>query len=189
SLAHAITTSQREPQEFCGLARDLPRETRRARVGLSGYTFRVHRESGHVTTTRTRAAHRTMSGARLATLSVVAGAVATAASLTAVAYVAAVGSAATAHESESIRLASHASAPRSVHLPHDDGFVRAVRETQVGGILLVDVGAEVVSLDDELDRQRAIAARSEQRLVLWLVVDDCKPCKAVEAALASPEVQ
>ncbi len=59
----------------------------------------------------------------------------------------------------------------------------------MGDVVLVDVGAEIVSLDEEMDRQRALAMRARQRLLLWLVVADCKPCNAVEAALSSPDVQ
>jgi hypothetical protein len=148
----------------------------------------VHRESER----RRDATHRTLSGARLATISVVAGAAATAASLLAVLYVASVGSAHLAMERDAVRFASHTASVRSARLPRDDDradHARSVHETQIGGLVLVDVGADVASLDDEIDRERVVAARAEERLVLWLVVEDCKPCNAVEAALATVDVQ
>ena len=64
-----------------------------------------------------------------------------------------------------------------------------MREQRLGDIVLVDVGAQIASLDEEIDRQRSLAYRSRERLVLWLVVEDCKPCNAVESALTSAELQ
>lgn len=148
----------------------------------------MHRELGP----RRNATQRALSGARLATLSVISGAVATAASLLAVLYVASAGSSPLATEREAVRFASHGTSARSARLPRDDdhaGGGRSVHETQIGSLVLVDVGADVASLDDEIDRERVRAARAEERLVLWLVVEDCKPCNAVESALASPDVQ
>ncbi|HVU05453.1 MAG TPA: hypothetical protein VHE30_27085 [Polyangiaceae bacterium] len=131
-----------------------------------------------------RAAERALSGARLATVSVISGALATAASLSAVAYVAAAGSAPVVDTRATIRLASHGKPARSeAEGPHP------VRERKIGAITLVDVGADVVSLDDELDRQRAVARREEERFVLFLVVSDCKACAAVDDSLESPLLQ
>ena len=137
---------------------------------------------------------RTIAGARLAAISVAAGAVATVGSLLAVAYLAAIG-ASSAHGERSAQLASHSESPRAAYegarlldgLPERTG--RPVREHRIGEIVLVDVGAEIPSLDEELDRQRGLAMRSHERLLLWLVVQDCKSCNAVEAALSSVEVQ
>jgi hypothetical protein len=139
-------------------------------------------------------ARRTIAGARLAAISVAAGAVATVGSLLAVAYLASVG-ASSARAERSAQLASHSESPRSAYegarrldgLP--DHNARPVREHRIGEIILVDVGAEIPSLDEELDRQRGLAMRSHERLLLWLVVQDCKSCNAVEAALSSVEVQ
>jgi hypothetical protein len=148
----------------------------------------VHRELER----RPNATQRTLSGARLATISVISGAVATVASLIAVLYVAQVGSSHLATERDAVRLASHGATARSARLPRDEdhaGAGRSVHETQIGSVVLVDVGADVASLDDEIDRERVRAVRAEERLVLWLVVEDCKPCNAVESALTSPDVQ
>lgn len=125
-------------------------------------------------------------------MSVVSGAVATVASLIAVLYVAQVGSSHLAAERDAVRLTSHGASARSARLPRDEdhaGAGRSVQETQIGSVVLVDVGADVASLDDELDRERVRAARAEERLVLWLIVEDCKPCNAVESSLTSPDVQ
>jgi hypothetical protein len=153
----------------------------------------VRRES-RAETSPTTASNRTLAGARLAAISVASGAVATIASILGVAYVASIGSATVRSEHDAL-LASHTSVPqqsgrdlrRLDSAPEGSG--RPVREQHIGDIIIIDVGAQVVSLDDELDRQRAIAARTHRRLVLWLVTEDCKPCNAVEAALGSAEVQ
>jgi hypothetical protein len=149
----------------------------------------VHRELER----RSNATQRTLAGARLATISVFSGAVATVASLAAVLYLASVGSSRMSAERDAVRLASHGAGARSARLPQDEdrgvSGVRSVHETQIGGVILVDVGADVPSLDDEIDRERVRAMRAEERLVLWLVVEDCKPCNAVESSLSSPDVQ
>ncbi|HVW28632.1 MAG TPA: hypothetical protein VHC69_24875 [Polyangiaceae bacterium] len=137
---------------------------------------------------------RTVAGARLAAISVAAGAVATVGSLLAVAYLAAVG-ASSAHAEQRAQLASHSESPRAAYegARRLDGLTdhsaRPVREHRIGDITLVDVGAEIPSLDEELDRQRGLSMRAHERLLVWLVVPDCKSCNAVEAALSSPEVQ
>ncbi len=143
---------------------------------------------------RTETAHRTLRGARLATVAVVAGALATAVSVLAVAYVAAVGSSRAGRLEDGPRLASHALPARSNRLartgddPKDDD-VAPVHDRRVGVLTLVDIEPDIVSLDDELEHQRRIALRAHERLLVWLVVPDCKPCRAVESALASPEMQ
>jgi hypothetical protein len=137
---------------------------------------------------------RTIAGARLAAISVAAGAVATVGSLLAVAYLASLG-ASSARTERNAQLASHTESQRSSYegarrldgVP--DHSARPVREHRIGEIVLVDVGAEIGSLDEEIDRQRGLAMRTHERLLVWLVVQDCKSCNAVEAALSSPEVQ
>jgi hypothetical protein len=137
---------------------------------------------------------RTIAGARLAAISVAAGAVATVGSLLAVAYLASIG-ASSARTERTAQLASHTEAQRSSfdgvrRLDADrEHSPRPVREHRIGEIVLVDVGAEIGSLDEEIDRQRGLAMRTRERLLVWLVVQDCKSCNAVEAALSSAEVQ
>ncbi|MEZ4374115.1 MAG: DUF4190 domain-containing protein [Polyangiaceae bacterium] len=74
-----------------------------------------------------------------------------------------------------------AAADRSV----DEGIL----ETKIGDILLVDLGPGVVPLGAELERQRKAATIAKQKLVLWTVVPDCKPCQGVAAALPDPKLQ
>jgi hypothetical protein len=138
-------------------------------------------------------ARRTVAGARLAAISVAAGAVATVGSLLAVAYVAAVG-AAGARPERTAQLASHSELRSSLEGARrldgaPEGAARPVREHHIGDLVLVDVGAEIVSLDEEMDHQRGLAMRGHERLLVWLVVENCKSCNAVEAALSSPELQ
>ena len=160
----------------------------RARGQSSHYTFGVRREYHP----EISVARRTIAGARLAAISVAAGALATVGSLLAVAYVAAVGAAGTRPE-RAAQLASH-SELRSVEGARrldgaPEGAARPVREHRIGDLVLVDVGAEIVSLDEEMDRQRGLALRAHERLLVWLVVENCKSCNAVEAALSSSDVQ
>jgi len=123
------------------------------------------------------------------------GALATCVSLLAVAYVAAVGSGSTTPSRDSTRLATQPVVARTARLSRlsdvadDAGDVATVRERRVGDIVLVDVAPDVTSLDDELDRERARSAAAHQRLLVWLVVPDCKPCAAVESALGTRELQ
>jgi hypothetical protein len=53
----------------------------------------------------------------------------------------------------------------------------------VGSVVLVEIGPGVASLGSELGRQRAIAVRDGQALLVWLTVPDCPPCNGVAAAL------
>lgn len=71
----------------------------------------------------------------------------------------------------------------------DRSLDEGVLETQIGAIVLVDIGPGVVPLTDELERQRKAAAIAKQKLVLWTVVPDCKPCHGVAAALPDPKLQ
>jgi len=77
---------------------------------------------------------------------------------------------------------SPAPAPRA---SRDEG----VSITRVGDITVVDIGPDVTPLTSELARQRHSAEAADQKLVLWLVVPDCKPCNGVSAALADPAMQ
>jgi len=138
------------------------------------------------------ASRRAIFGAKLATLAVVSGAVATAVSVLAVAYAAAVGSSPPEPPGDLTRLASHKEPlPGAIgtFAGEQDGGASAVREHHFGSLVVVDIAPDVPSLDDELDHQRTIADVSGERLLLWLIVSDCKPCKAVEAALASQDMQ
>lgn len=62
-------------------------------------------------------------------------------------------------------------------------------ERSIGDLVLVEVSPDVGSLDDELQHQRAIARERGQRVLVWVVIADCKPCTAFENALSSTEVQ
>jgi hypothetical protein len=139
------------------------------------------------------ATRRTIAGARLAAISVAAGAIATVGSLLAVAYLAAMGGSSGRSE-RSAQLASHSESRAAYEGARrlegiSDRSTRPVRERHIGDITLVDVGAEIPSLDEELDRQRGLSMRTHERLLVWLVVPDCKSCSAVESALSSTEVQ
>lgn len=59
----------------------------------------------------------------------------------------------------------------------------------IGSLVLVDVSPEIPSLDDELARQRQLARQRGQRVLVWVVVADCKPCGEVERAFGTPELQ
>ncbi len=138
-----------------------------------------------------RSSWQARAGARLATLAVLAGALATAASLIAVAYFASLGASLPPPRGSSARLAglreSQIVAQRSSVLPRrsDDGS----EETTIGSLVLVDVSPEIPSLDDELARQRQIARQRGQRVLVWVVVADCKPCGEVESTFGTPELQ
>jgi hypothetical protein len=59
----------------------------------------------------------------------------------------------------------------------------------VGKIDLVDVGGDVSSLGQELDRQRIQAKKDGKTLLLWVVVPSCLPCNGVAASLPDPRMQ
>jgi hypothetical protein len=61
--------------------------------------------------------------------------------------------------------------------------------TRIGRIDLVDIGSDVRSLGDELDKQRELGERSGKKLLLWVVQGDCQPCNGVAAALLEPSMQ
>jgi hypothetical protein len=133
-----------------------------------------------------------MFGARLATMAVISGAVATAVSVLAVAYLATIGSSPRSSAGDGTRLASHRDPSVQILSSQSDDApdgASPIRERRFGAVLVVDIAADVSSLDDELDRQRTLADVSGQRLLLWLVVPECKPCASFEASLASSDMQ
>ncbi|MCA9648007.1 MAG: DUF4190 domain-containing protein [Polyangiaceae bacterium] len=71
----------------------------------------------------------------------------------------------------------------------DRSVDEGILETKIGDVLLVDLGPGVVPLNAELERQRKAATIAKQKLVLWTVVPDCKPCQGVAAALPDPKLQ
>jgi hypothetical protein len=79
------------------------------------------------------------------------------------------------------------SAPKSSagSMSRDTGLV----VTRIGKVDLVDVGPDVHSLSDELDKQREIAGRDGKRLMLWVVQANCQPCNGVSAALPESGMQ
>jgi hypothetical protein len=137
------------------------------------------------------ASRRALFGAKLATLAVISGATATGVSVLAVAYLAAVGSSAPTRTTDRTELASHRAPVLSIPTVGTtlEESPAPITERRYGSILVVDIAPDVSSLDDELDRQRTLADVSGERLLLWLVVPECKPCAAVQAALPSGELQ
>jgi hypothetical protein len=61
--------------------------------------------------------------------------------------------------------------------------------TRLGRVTLVDVDRDVDSLKSELVRQATAAGKENQKLLLWLVTPDCRPCNGVAAALPEPAMQ
>lgn len=61
--------------------------------------------------------------------------------------------------------------------------------TTVGTIVVVDIGLAELSLDAALRRQRALAQRHGQTLVLQTTSSGCRPCQGVAAALPDPKMQ
>lgn len=61
--------------------------------------------------------------------------------------------------------------------------------TQIGKITLVDIGSNVSSLASALDKQRALAKKDHQTLLLWVVAPRCAPCNGEAAALSDPLMQ
>jgi hypothetical protein len=71
----------------------------------------------------------------------------------------------------------------------DPDYYRGVRTARVGRVVLVDLGPEVASLDDELTVQRQRAEQEGRKLLLWVTQDDCPPCNGVAASLLDPRMQ
>ncbi|MEB2312907.1 MAG: DUF4190 domain-containing protein [Sorangiineae bacterium] len=67
----------------------------------------------------------------------------------------------------------------------DDGVV----VSQVGALTLVDLGPDVRSLRAALDEQRSLAQKAGEKLLLWLVVERCRPCNGVAVSLPDPALQ
>ncbi len=65
----------------------------------------------------------------------------------------------------------------------------ATAELKIGNVTVVDVGADVTSLEAELRSQRAKAARSGEKLVVETTSPDCRPCLGVAASLVDPKMQ
>ncbi len=84
---------------------------------------------------------------------------------------------------------SRAGASASLPAPGRASVAKGVVTTQVGRITLVDVGPDIPSLRDELDHQRTLAAAGKQKLLTWLVTEDCHPCNGVAASLDDPRMQ
>ena len=58
-----------------------------------------------------------------------------------------------------------------------------------GTLTVVDVGITALSLADELNKQRKEAEAAGQTLLVMTTRDPCEPCRGVDAALSSPQLQ
>lgn len=65
----------------------------------------------------------------------------------------------------------------------------ATRVLSFGELTLVDPGTETPSLSVILEREQALAAEHEQRVVLFIVGADCQPCNGVGLALRDARMQ
>jgi hypothetical protein len=74
--------------------------------------------------------------------------------------------------------------PAASHRPEPDTI-----EHERGRTTVVDVGPRVRSLVETLDEQRQQARASKERLIVWVVVPDCEPCRRVDEALEDPKLQ
>jgi hypothetical protein len=68
-------------------------------------------------------------------------------------------------------------------------YETGVRVTRIGAITLTDIGSDVRPISPALDSERKAAEAEQQKLLVWLVVPDCKPCNGVAAALPDPKMQ
>ncbi len=66
---------------------------------------------------------------------------------------------------------------------------KATEVHKVGHVTVVDVGVSSKSLADELAKQRAIAAKAQENLVVMLTGDPCAPCRGVDQSMQSSLVQ
>ncbi len=80
-------------------------------------------------------------------------------------------------------------APKPPPTPHGASHDTEILRTRVGSVSLVDLGRDVGSLTRALEAERAEAQKQNEKLLLWLVVPDCKPCNGVAAALPDPRMQ
>jgi hypothetical protein len=62
-------------------------------------------------------------------------------------------------------------------------------EFVVGDVSVVDIGADVSSLDAELRAQRARAQRAGEKMLVQVTGFECRPCLGVAAALLDPKMQ
>jgi hypothetical protein len=63
------------------------------------------------------------------------------------------------------------------------------KTSKVGGIEVVDVGASVSSLSEELARQRASGQQAGQKILVMTTAGHCDPCRGVDKSLPDPLVQ
>jgi hypothetical protein len=68
-------------------------------------------------------------------------------------------------------------------------YERGVRETTLGKVRLVDVSPEKMGLRRALEQQQASARAARERLLLFVVTADCRPCNGVALALTDPRMQ
>lgn len=80
-------------------------------------------------------------------------------------------------------------APRSTALVPSMSRDMSTVETSVGKLVVVDIGADVKSLENELRAQRAKASAAGESLVLQTTGSGCRPCLGVAASLADPKMQ
>jgi hypothetical protein len=87
--------------------------------------------------------------------------------------------------------------PTPTSRPHSTGPAEAgqstpfdvVSEVKIGGITLVDLPPTPRPLSVELRAQESKAASAGERVVLFVVTLDCRPCMSVSAVLADPKMQ
>ncbi len=61
--------------------------------------------------------------------------------------------------------------------------------TQIGKVVVVDIGLSELSLDAALRKQRKAAKRKGQKLLLHTTSSRCRPCLGLSAALRDPKMQ
>lgn len=85
----------------------------------------------------------------------------------------------------------HLPPPRSssVPLPRTPSVESGTLTAELGPILLVDLGAESRALTAELKEQQELAAKRQQKFLLWTTTTDCDPCSGTAASLLDPEFQ
>jgi hypothetical protein len=65
----------------------------------------------------------------------------------------------------------------------------SVVETRAGSVSLVDVPPSVRSLSHELVEQRKKAAAGREKLVVFTVAEQCRPCMSIAAIMLDPKMQ
>jgi hypothetical protein len=63
------------------------------------------------------------------------------------------------------------------------------KASKVGAIQIVDIGASISSLPDELAKQRAEAQQAGQRILVMTTAFKCDPCRGVDKSLADTKLQ